>query len=417
MRIFVRKYRAPVALHLRLRLLQKTCGKICSLWSMPMSAIFPTDIRMDQADVIAQARRISMWKEMRGFMDAIPDILLAVNSTRQIVFANSAALEFFRAGEGSEIWGKRPGEVAGCIHSTETAGGCGDAEACKVCGAFRAIAGGLQGDTPVEECRMMLVGGTPLDLRVWARPFQIEGETFTFLSIQDISNEKRRQVLEKIFFHDLLNTAGGLQSIGEIMKFSGPEEFHELQGLITTLSEQLVDEIRAQRELLAAEQGELQVEMHPVNSQDAVSRVIAAYVKHPSCETKAIRESSRSESIAFFSDFALLLRVLGNLVKNALEASPAGGEVTIGCRKVAGEHLEFFVRNEGVIPRASQLQIFNRSFSTKGSGRGLGTYSVKLLAERFLHGRVHFVSSPEEQTTFFVELPITCPHPPAPDGR
>jgi len=371
-----------------------------------MNANFPTNIRSGQDCVLAQARRISEWKEMQGFLDAIPDILLAVNSTRQIVFANRAALDFFRVGDGSEIWGKRPGEAAGCIHSAETAGGCGDAEACKVCGAFRAIVGGLQGGTPVEECRMTLAAGIPLDLRVWARPFDLGGEKFAFLSVQDISNEKRRQILEKIFFHDLLNTAGGLQTIGEIMELSGPEEFGEMRELVATLAGQLVDEIRAQRELLAAERGELQAEMQPVNSREAVDRVIAAYRKHPSCGAKTIRAADECEPVSFLSDFTLLLRVLGNLAKNALEASEASGKVTIGCRRIPGDKVEFFVRNQGVIPQVAQLQIFNRSFSTKGGGRGLGTYSVKLLAERFLNGRVRFVSSPEEQTTFFVEFPV-----------
>ena len=68
--------------------------------------------------------------------------------------------------------------------------------------------------------------------------------------------------------------------------------------------------------------------------------------------------------------------------------------------------MEFFVHNAGVIPREAQLQIFNRPFSTKGNGRGLGTYSVKLLTERFLRGRVRFVSEPPQGTTFFVDVPI-----------
>jgi len=248
--------------------------------------------------------------------------------------------------------------------------------------------------------------GAALDLRVWARPFDLEGERFAFLSIQDISDEKRRQALEKIFFHDILNTAGGLQSVGEIMEFSGPEELHELRGLVVSLSEQLVDEIRAQRELLAAEGGNLQVEMKPVNSRDAVIRVISTYLKHPSCDGKTICAGKDCEPVEFDSDLPLLLRILGHLAKNALEASPPGGKVFMGCRRLPGERVEFSIRNQGVIPHTSQLQIFNRSFSTKGTGRGLGTYSVKLLTERFLHGQARFVSTPEEQTAFFVEFPV-----------
>jgi sensor histidine kinase regulating citrate/malate metabolism len=52
------------------------------------------------------------------------------------------------------------------------------------------------------------------------------------------------------------------------------------------------------------------------------------------------------------------------------------------------------------MPRAVQLQIFQRSFSTKGNGRGLGTYSMKLLSERYLNGRVTFKSSSRDGTVF-----------------
>ncbi|MBK8046925.1 MAG: hypothetical protein IPK16_07250 [Anaerolineales bacterium] len=52
-----------------------------------------------------------------------------------------------------------------------------------------------------------------------------------------------------------------------------------------------------------------------------------------------------------------------------------------------------------------QLQVFQRSFSTKGNGRGLGTYSMKLLTERYLQGEVGFVSTPESGTTFFARFP------------
>jgi signal transduction histidine kinase len=57
------------------------------------------------------------------------------------------------------------------------------------------------------------------------------------------------------------------------------------------------------------------------------------------------------------------------------------------------------------MPRHVQQQLFQRSFSTKGGGRGLGTYSIKLLSERYLKGDVSFVSSQAEGTTFTVRFP------------
>jgi len=53
-----------------------------------------------------------------------------------------------------------------------------------------------------------------------------------------------------------------------------------------------------------------------------------------------------------------------------------------------------------------QLQVFQRSFSTKGPGRGIGTYSIRLLVSRYLRGTVDFESSKEQGTTFRVHLPF-----------
>jgi signal transduction histidine kinase len=58
------------------------------------------------------------------------------------------------------------------------------------------------------------------------------------------------------------------------------------------------------------------------------------------------------------------------------------------------------------MPEAVRQQVFQRSFSTKeGQGRGIGTWSVKLLTERYLGGAVAFVSEPGRGTVFSVRLP------------
>jgi sensor histidine kinase regulating citrate/malate metabolism len=50
------------------------------------------------------------------------------------------------------------------------------------------------------------------------------------------------------------------------------------------------------------------------------------------------------------------------------------------------------------------MQVFMRSFSTKGTQRGLGTYSMKILGEQHLGGTVDFTTSDTEGTTFFIIL-------------
>jgi signal transduction histidine kinase len=108
--------------------------------------------------------------------------------------------------------------------------------------------------------------------------------------------------------------------------------------------------------------------------------------------------------VDFVSDQNLLKRVIGNMAKNALEASKPGDSITLGCRREDGR-ICFYVHNPGYMQKSVQLQVFQRSFSTKGVGRGLGTYSIKLLTTRYLGGEVHFDTSPEKGTTFTVSIP------------
>ncbi len=53
-----------------------------------------------------------------------------------------------------------------------------------------------------------------------------------------------------------------------------------------------------------------------------------------------------------------------------------------------------------------QLDLFKRSFSTKAPGRGWGTYSMKLLTEKYLGGKIEFTSTEEDGTTFYAKYPL-----------
>jgi signal transduction histidine kinase len=111
-----------------------------------------------------------------------------------------------------------------------------------------------------------------------------------------------------------------------------------------------------------------------------------------------------SQQVYFTSDPILLKRVLTNMVKNAIEASAEGHSVTIGSQLIDSK-VNFWVKNENVIPDNVQLQIFQRSFSTKGISRGLGTYSMKLIGEKYLKGKVSFQSNEKTKTIFTIDLP------------
>ena len=243
-----------------------------------------------------------------------------------------------------------------------------------------------------------------MDLLVACTPLMIEGEMFSLAAIADISHEKRRRALEKIFFHDVINSAGSLEGLIQMINEQAPTEIREDIDLLRAGVNQVVEEIFAQRDLVAAENDELALDLKPLNSLMVLEKALQLYANHPVAEYRELRLAADSESLDLVTDQRLLGRVLGNLIKNALEAAQRGHAVTAGCAG-EGDGVRFWVHNPTVMPPGVQLQIFNRSFSTKGSGRGLGTYSVKLLTERYLKGKVGFTTSKEGGTTFFVTLP------------
>jgi sensor histidine kinase regulating citrate/malate metabolism len=66
----------------------------------------------------------------------------------------------------------------------------------------------------------------------------------------------------------------------------------------------------------------------------------------------------------------------------------------------------YIVKNSKVMPENIKLQVFQRYFSTKGAGRGIGTYSMKLITENFLGGKVTMESEKKSGTVFRVEIPL-----------
>jgi signal transduction histidine kinase len=173
------------------------------------------------------------------------------------------------------------------------------------------------------------------------------------------------------------------------------------------MAQQLVNEITAWRELIAAEDGDLVPQPRPFPVAEALHAVGTRYERHPARRDRGIVVTA-GEAGAVTADPVILGRILDNLVKNALEATPPGGTVTLGAERAA-DTVRIWVNNPGEIPAAVRPRIFERAFSTRGRGRGMGTYSVKMLTERYLRGRVAFTCDAARGTTFTVTLPVGGP--------
>lgn len=373
-----------------------------------METAFAPAERASAEEIRRQYEKLAQLPFVRDFLDAVPNMSVVLNEQRQIVFANRAFAEFLGLADRNDLLGKshceafsclykdvlgqRPGEAVGCIRARLTEGGCGTTMFCKTCGVVISILNSQKTRMQdVQECRMICgeegPDGNALDLRVWSRPIDLQGEPFTVFSVVDISNEKRRKALERIFFHDALNTAGGVKGLADLLiqsELSEPE-VKDVSSMISESADHLIEEISAQRILSAAESGDLKVETREIHSLELLYRIIRQFHSYSIAKEKVLVVDPAAEHFELVSDSVLLRRVLINLVKNALEAVGEGGQVTLGAYS-KGSSVCFTVHNPSVMSPDVQLQVFSRSFSTKGSGRGLGTYSIKLLSEKYLHG-------------------------------
>lgn len=359
--------------------------------------------RSSEEEIKEKYEKLSSSAETVFYLNSAPEVYTILNENRQIVFANKAALDFLNVSEINNALGLRPGEAASCKHAFENEGGCGTSEFCRECGAVNSILTALGGEQNDKECRIVTHNNDALDLRVFSTPLEFNNEKYVVFAAKDISSEKRKEVLERIFFHDILNTAGSLKSYSEMMtKFElDEEEEKEFKDTIHNLSIRLIDEIRAQRILTSAENNSLSVYKTEININEFISRIVKDFKRSFFAADKYIHEDISVVDNIIKIDETLLARVMINMLKNALEASIIGDIVTLGVHQ-NGNVYKFFVHNPAVMPSHIKHQIFQRSFSTKGMGRGIGTYSIKLLGEKYLEGKVDFESQIDKGTTFYL---------------
>lgn len=374
--------------------------------------LFASPERKPMSEVLKMHRVISSNSGVKTILEALPHIVLILNEDRQIVHANTTLLSVLGISNINDIMAQRPGEVIHCIHADEGPNGCGTSRNCSLCGAVLAVIESQQSGEPVsKEAHLTSVMNdqeVAWNLLVVASPVIISDENFTIVSMVDISTDKRKSYLERIFFHDVLNTSSIILGYEELLQDSVSGDVLEMVQVLKDTTLHLIDEIQAQRELSNAETGELSVHPTELIPGDILQSLKERYVVDSIENGISVEVIDHYGARAIVTDKVLLVRVLNNLLKNGVEASSSGMTVTISCWEDAG-YVNFSCQNESFMSDEVRMQIFSRNFSTKGKNRGLGTYSVKLLTERYLKGVVSFVTDEGFGTIFYITIPKVYP--------
>lgn len=341
---------------------------------------------------------------VNSIINSLPFPTLIVNSKRQILYSNKTFSTMLKIGNESDLLGRMPGSVIGCVNNVNDK--CGSMEQCSVCGAARVIIDCFEtgqttkGNTTVRVKNQS--NDEMLELAVTCIPMHFDGRMFAFVILQDISDTNRRKVLERIFFHDIINYSSAIISALDLIE-GDPVQNSMLVPLLKDTFKMLFQEIQSHKTLVLAEQNELTVSPVKIDFFVLINNTAKLVLMDPVSEGKRI-EILNDNSISCIIDPAILERVIINLLKNAFEETKSGGCIQLDYG-IRNSEIFISVKNDCVMPKEVSYKIFHKSFSTKGNGRGIGTFSIKLLTERYLGGQVTFESNNQVGTVFTIVLP------------
>lgn len=371
---------------------------------------FASPGRVGRRELLRQVELVVGNPIVNALLTSVSGLIAVLNEDRQILAVNNNFLAALGITDPGTALGLRPGEALNCVHSRDHRNGCGTGKYCATCGAVLAIVASLSTNAGVERKCILTAnrGNGPEDLclRVKASPLDIEGSRFVLLFVQDISDEERRIALERTFLHDVNNTVMGLSCTVDLMaRLNGTADSRKVRERLRRISDSLVREVMMQRAIHENSRDGFQLNPVRISTRQVVEEINAVISSHPASAGKHVTVNAPRQSFAFHSDLPILLRILTNMLVNALEATEEGGEVRFSVKN-AGEHVVFRTWNGAVIPEQVSMRIFQLFFTTKQeAGRGLGTFSMKLFGERVLGGVVDFESSEADGTVFTFTLP------------
>ena len=348
---------------------------------------------------------------LTAVFESIHDIVLILDEHRKIVYFNNKFRKFADKYNLTASVGISPGNAFHCIQAIGGDNLCGTTDLCRYCGGNSVIESSRHGEKAASQCFISALNGNAFTLNVSASPLTVDKQDFIIYCITDSSGEERKQALEKIFFHDVNNIVNGMGLIIDMVREHGgcsEDDFNSHMELLSSAMNSLKNEIHSQYILSLAEKDELSIFPQSTAVGAVIKDICRFFNSSISGNGVTVRSKNRDIDSTIVTDPVILRRVLVNMVKNSCEASHEGNVVTIS-HKINSKGAVITVHNDSVMSEEVSKFIFKRSFSTKGKGRGLGTYSMRLLTERYLKGDIYFHSEEGKGTTFYLELPLNPP--------
>lgn len=219
-----------------------------------------------------------------------------------------------------------------------------------------------------------------------------------------------REEVERIARHDLKTPLASIASIPRLLRerqrFEPADE--ELLGTVERAALRVLSMVNLSLDLYRMEEGSYRLRAQAVDLGSLVHTVARELHAHAASKNVRLRLDVPFEQAYAQGEELLCYATIANLLKNALEASPEGGDVQVRlwhARDGNGESMALDIHNAGQVPPEVRERFFEKYVTWgKVGGTGLGAYSARLMA-RVQRGSLRMASD-ESGTTLSLRLPV-----------
>ncbi len=233
---------------------------------------------------------------------------------------------------------------------------------------------------------------------------------------EQVELDKLRVDLTGMLVHDLRSPMSLVQASLSLLQETGADGDQEqrLLGIAQRGSERVLGLIDELLDIGQLELGQLPMSLESIPVRDLMNEIVARYLPVATSDHIDLRVRIEPNLPDLCADRSLVLRVLSNLVDNALKFTPDGGVVTLAAAVAARApepRLLLSVRDTGPgIPQEALPRLFEKfqqisSVQGRRRGTGLGLPFCKLVVEAH-GGRIWVDTVVGEGSTFSLLLPL-----------
>lgn len=217
-------------------------------------------------------------------------------------------------------------------------------------------------------------------------------------------NVRLREEVERISRHDLKTPLNSIIAVPRLLREQGrvEREDDELLTMVERAGYRILSMVNLSLDLFKIEQGTYRFRPRAVDLVDLLEKVAADIRSHAATKNVGLRIHAEAPRVYAWAEELLCYSIAANLLKNAVEASPEGGIVTVAID--TGDSVSLRIHNYGAVPEAIRETFFEKyATAGKAEGTGLGTYSARLMA-RTQDGDILMQTSEEAGTTITLQL-------------